>query len=494
MVLAGALLLIGVTPWLLSAGQTLSHDLAPPPNIANRAAPVDPGLTVYDITNTKATGDTLVALSASAGTIRWSRVFTGGVVTIMARGLADVIVGVDKMGAKKGDIMALRASDGSTLWQRELDGGISLRNLPSTPLALDATGAASSPLYVATSEISQSSLQPLTGFTALRASDGAVLWQDTAPASRPIRYSNPLVTPRTILFESSLYQLDGVAGDMEFLAADATTGQTTWVTMIHQGPNAVQRDFVAGTSAAYITTYDTARQRQEIEALRLTDGKVLWRADVDPTNGMLGLTGSGGVLAWTQTQVIALNVASGKTLWTVGRNASASADVTLQAAGDEPVVHANTMYFTAEVGNTYPQQPMVYAVDTASGKLRWTYHLPTSVGVALQWKNDKVYILDGENGVTALDAATGAVRWRLTESSGVWNPDWTVGGLGNSDWTVAPDTVWLGLSIDTPPRPGDICAGGVMYPFVWALSSEDGAVYWRTLIAEGHAFGSSACA
>src|SRR5579859_5658178 len=247
-VLAGALLLIGVTPWLLNVGQTLAQNPAAPPNIASRVAPVDPGLSVYEITNTEATGDTVVALAASAGTIRWSHVFTGGYVSIRARGSADVIVETHKVGAQKSDILALRASDGSTLWQRELDGGVSLGpggSLPNTPLPLDATGAASSPLYIATSELTQSALQPLSRFTALRASDGAVLWQVTAPASRPIRYSDPLVTPRVILFESSLYQLDGVAGDMEFLAADATTGRTIWMTMIHQGPNAVQRDFVA---------------------------------------------------------------------------------------------------------------------------------------------------------------------------------------------------------------------------------------------------------
>jgi outer membrane protein assembly factor BamB len=485
--LAGALLIIGATPLLINAVQTLTRNPPAPANVVNRAAPVADELVVYGVTDTQGTSDTLVALTARTGAIRWSKVFAGDLVIIRARGPMDVIVEESKVGSSECDIVALRASDGATLWRRALEGAIGggSQALRQTILPLDATGAAPSPLYVLTAQVSPPVLLPIMRFTALRASDGDVLWQDTSPASMPSRYSNPVVTPSAILFESSLFQQDGVAGHMELVAVDATTGQPSWVATIQQGPNATESDVVADKSAAYVAMYDAANQAQQIEALRLTDGKLLWRVAVDPTNGMLGLTGSGGVMVGTQTALIALDVASGKTIWTLGQtSATGAAGVAVRVDGPPPIANANTLYFMAYTGNTYPQQPMVYAIDATTGATRWTTHALSQVDVMLHWKNGVVYILGGDSGIIALDAGTGAERWRLAESGGLWNPD----------WTAAPDTVFLGLSIRTPPGRWSFCEGGVLYPFVWALSDADGSVYWRTLIAEGQAYGSTACA
>jgi outer membrane protein assembly factor BamB len=485
--LAGALLVGGATPLLISAAQTLTRNPSAPANVVNRAAPVADGLVVYGITDTKATGDTLVALTARTGAIRWSKVFAGDLVIIRARGPMDVIVGMSKVGSSECDIVALRASDGGTLWRRTLEGGIGggSQALLQTILPLDATGAASSPLYVSTAQHSPPVLLPIMRFTALRANDGAILWQDTSPASMPSRYSNPVVTPSAILFESSLYQQDGVVGHMELVAVDAATGQPTWVATIQQGPNATGSDIAADKSAAYVATYDAAKQAQQIEALRLTDGKLLWRVVIDPTNAILGLTGSGGVIAGTQTALIALDVASGKTLWTLGQtSATGATGVVVRPDGNAPTVNANMLYFMAFTGNSYPQQPMLYAVDTTTGVTRWMSKFPSDADVTLHWKNGVIYVLGGDFGVVALDASTGAERWHLAESGGIWNPD----------WTAAPDTLFIGLSIRTPPGRWSFCEGGVLYPFVWALSDADGAVYWRTLIAEGRAYGSTGCA
>ncbi len=483
--LAGALLLVGATPLLISAVQTLTRNPPAPANVANRAAPVADGLVVYGVTDTKATSDTLVALNARTGAIRWSKVFAGELVIIRARGPMDVIVETSKVGSSACNMVALRASDGATLWRRTLEGGIGggSQTLLQTMLPLDATGAASSPLYVLTAQHSPPVLLPIMRFTALRASDGAVMWQDTSPASMPSRYSNPVVTASAILFESSLFQQDGVAGHMQLVVVDAATGQPTWVATIQQGPNATESDVVADERAAYVATYDAAKQAQQIEALSLTDGKLLWRVATDPTNGILGLTGSGGVLVGTQTALIALDVASGKTLWMLGQTVGA-AGVAVRVDGPPPIANANTLYFVAYTGNTYPQQSMMYAIDATTGVTRWTSHAPSQVDVGLHWKNGVVYILGGDIGLVALDASTGNERWRLAEPGGMWNPD----------WTASPDTLFIGLSIRTPPGRWSFCEGGVLYPFVWALSDADGSVYWRTLIAEGHAYGSTACA
>lgn len=484
-VLAVALLLVGATPLLISAVQTFTSNPPAPPNVANRAAPVADGLVVYGVTDTKATSDTLVALTARTGAIRWSKVFAGDLVIIRARGPMDVIVEVSKVGSSECDIVALRASDGATLWRRSLEGSIGggSQTLLQTILPLDTTGAASSPLYVLTAQVSPPVLLQIMRFMALRASDGAVLWQDTSPDSMPSRYSNPVITPSVVLFESSLFQQDGIAGDMELVAVNAATGQPIWDAQIHQGPNAIESDFVADKNAAYVATYDTAKQAQQIEALRLTDGKLLWRVASDPTDGILGLTSTGGVMAGTQTALIALDVASGKTLWTLGQTSDIPG-VAVRVDGNAPVVNANMLYFTAFTGTAFPQQPMLYAVDTTTGATRWMSHIPPDANVTLHWKNGVVYILGGDVGVVALDASTGIERWRVAAS----------GGMSNPDWTAAPDTVFIGLSINTPPGRWHFCVGGVMYPFVWALSDKDGSVYWRTLIAEGHAYGSTACA
>lgn len=499
-VLLAVLLMATTIVSVRAAAAALTRNPAASASQANRDAPVASGGTVYTVTYTKTTSDTVVALDARAGTIRWSKVFAGDVVTIRARGPKDVIVEMSVIGRVGGAVMALRASDGSTLWQYTLGADELLgsgRGDVAAILPLDASGAAPSPLYVMSQLPAPGALAYPTRITALRAADGVVMWQDTAPASAPRRYERPTFSPTVILFESSLYLQDGVAGHMEIVAVDALTGQTRWNTTIQQGPNATLRDFIMDSRAAYVATYDTQNQRQEIEALRLSDGKTLWRVSSDLASGIVGMTGSGGVMIAARAAMVALDSASGKTLWSLGADASLGPGAALEGEQIAPVALAHTVYFVARFGSsTSLYLPVVYAVDAATGSPRWTYHLDKSTPTtnttlltsAAGGQGALLYIVSGQVGVTALDAATGAMRWQAPRPG-----DPQVEELSLLDVSAAPATLFLSLATVGPPRPGRICEGGVSYPSAWALSGTDGSVYWRTPIAPQHAFGSAAC-
>lgn len=75
-----------------------------------------------------------------------------------------------------------------------------------------------------------------------------------------------------------------------------------------------------------------------------------------------------------------------------------------------PVVGDKTV-FVATVDENYKQRAGVTAMDAASGAVKWKYTTRNSVKNSIAWDGNTVFAQDAEGYLYALDAATGQLRW-----------------------------------------------------------------------------------
>ena len=149
-----------------------------------------------------------------------------------------------------------------------------------------------------------------------------------------------------------------------------------------------------------------------------------------------------------------------------------------------PAVADGTVYVGSDDGN-------VYALDAATGHVRWTYSTLTYVEAKPVVVGGTVYIGGADNSVYALDAATGHVRWTYTTGDQVYSSPAVAGGtvyIGSNDHKVyALDaatghvrwTYTTGDQVDSSPA----VAGGTVYigsddHKVYALDAATGHVRW----------------
>jgi alcohol dehydrogenase (cytochrome c) len=134
-----------------------------------------------------------------------------------------------------------------------------------------------------------------------------------------------------------------------------------------------------------------------------------------------------------------------------------------------PIVVGGTMYYDTGLDQ-------VFAVDAATGKVRWTYTPPVNflagpglelsepVSRGVTYGNDKIFVTTADARLIALDAGTGKVLWKTQ----VADPE--AGNTMNS-----PGTFWKGEILVGGPA-GDAGLRG----FVAAYSAATGKQLWRT--------------
>ncbi len=182
------------------------------------------------------------------------------------------------------------------------------------------------------------------------------------------------------------------------VALNAQTGATRWTFQM----GATYTTPVPDNGIVY-----TASQDGYAYAINMTTGKQVWRfMRPAPVDGYPAL--ANGIVYYTSDigSVDALTASSGAHLWSF--QMPNSKDHLYSA----PAVARGTVYFGAGgVDNG------VYALDAATGKLRW--HTPLSADAAngdATVVNGLVYVSADDGALYAFDATTGALKWKYKTS------------------------------------------------------------------------------
>lgn len=186
-----------------------------------------------------------------------------------------------------------------------------------------------------------------------------------------------------------------------------------------------------------------------------------------------------------------LDAASGKLLWkfaTQGERRFAARHLHgTQPAGEvmpdpfdvylsSPALAADLVYFGSGDGN-------VYALEAASGKLRWSFHTGNVVHASPALAGGLLYVGSWDSYFYALDAATGQMRWRFKTGE---DPEINNQVGIQSSAVVAGDTVYFGCR-DSNLYALDARSGARRWAFSnkgsWVIGSpavRDGKVYFAT--------------
>lgn len=150
-----------------------------------------------------------------------------------------------------------------------------------------------------------------------------------------------------------------------------------------------------------------------LTALNAQTGVVRWKL---PTAGMIGrpVVANGAIYFAPQDgYVYAVDTATGHIRWRFQRTVNVS---TLVGIDGYPALDGNTLYVASDGGT-------VYALNAQTGKERWLFTLPDSKGhiyAAPTVGRGKVYLSSGNgaNAFYALDEATGKIAWQFAAPQG----------------------------------------------------------------------------
>jgi len=315
------------------------------------SAPTAVNGTVY-VTADGLTGGSLRAVDAADGSLLWSRessttlsspTVVGGTV-YLAGGFGQGI------GGEEG-LYALDATNGSTRWR--------FPALPTatTPTVVDGTA------YIATQNISLAGPNTVSLY-ALDAETGVEQWNRSW---RGIRVNPPTATGDTVYLGVAIDEPDagGSVRDGVVYAVDATDGAQRWS---FSTPTAVgTAPTVVGGSVYVGTGDDPFGRNSSLYAVDATNGTEEWSYDTDNGVGAAPTVADGTVYTSDGNRVYALRADSGTERWT------------FEGPGDSiaPTVANGTLYIGDDA---FSGGDGLYAIDAATGELRWQSE--TAAGVA----------------------------------------------------------------------------------------------------------------
>jgi outer membrane protein assembly factor BamB len=151
-----------------------------------------------------------------------------------------------------------------------------------------------------------------------------------------------------------------------------------------------------------------------------------------------------------------------------------------QGFASSPVVTAGVVYVADGAGD-------LSAVEAATGDLRWQVTLDAPYGIRSPTVTTDTVYASSEYGVFALDRASGAVRWEfgLFEPASVTVANELVyvggyGGLFALDAATGVEQWWQYMPMTVPAVAGDVLFVGGRDEAVHALDALTGATLWRT--------------
>ncbi|TDE35360.1 hypothetical protein E1295_36115 [Nonomuraea mesophila] len=250
------------------------------------------------------------------------------------------------------------------------------------------------------------------------------------------------------------------SGDGTVYALDAATGTLRW--RFRTGGSLLVDHVVAGG------TVFAANTSGRLVALDAATGRMRWSRRIDAMSDLVSATGR--LYVWTRkspfstkAEVLALNAASGTTLWS------------FRPEGDvlnpDPVLAGEVVHVGSDHGT-------VYALDAASGAMKWRFraggehdhtYLARAGGV--------VHAASTDGRVHALDGSSGQVRWKAR-----------IGGPVGSRPVPAGATVYLG---DTNGATYALDAGSGTRLWTFPTRGDKPGYKWSAAAASGlvHASG-----
>jgi len=253
------------------------------------------------------------------------------------------------------------------------------------------------------------------------------------------------------------------------------------------GNDPFQPPFISGTVVSRGRVFFTVETRQELWALRASDGGTLWHRGIGTDQGPLPVVAGGTVYVQGGGWIRAFDAATGNPRW-------AQQDGGLT---EPPVVAAGTVYVTSADGCCAAGLAAYRATD---GRLLWVRRIPgissmvapaVASGVVFTTSDGTTCCTRTNFGLWALDGSTGRTLWvrypplnASTYPPGVHDTPAVAGGVvyagGQDAYTTSGRRVWIN---DAPFGTADaspaVTAGSVYYPLQEGDVSNGGVCRYR---------------
>lgn len=366
---------------LAGCGSASSGSLAPPlvfpTTVPTPAGPPPPSVYLSSYSQGAGGTNSVSALDASDGTMRWQHSFQQ---TVNAPVLDSALVLV---GAADGKVYALDAHTGTVSWQRQIGG------FP------EIVQVVSGVVYVGGDQ--EVNAQPVpTPIFALNIADGSVRWQSQIQGV-------------------ALSVIDGVVyvgtTDQHLYALNVSDGSVRWQIGVDSFATVVYAD----SGQIYAISYRGGfGSNGVVYGLDPSKGTLKWRypaQDEQPflrvvaaTNGSIYLMTTEASTPMFPTLVLGIDGATGAIRWHV--------DVTKPPASIfSGVFDTGSIYLGASDGS-------LYAIKASDGSARWHAKFGNIIPFVLDVDEGVVYVSGQNQGMGAINASDGSLRWKYEKLDG----------------------------------------------------------------------------
>ncbi len=347
----------------------------PQPQVVNRPAPAAPDATIAFLqTGHGGYSHTVVGVSARDGATRWTRTLTGdGAVETLLRPAPDIIITVTTYQR----VTALRAADGAILWDYHSSAYLNLVTVDGARVVAVTLPAGG----VGTIEV-----------IALSLATGAVAWRVALPAS--VRQAQRLAIGDGQVFVEGWEPGTGTAPTTwVVIALRAEDGASQWTTV---GPAVAASDFEVQALFIMHGYAVVVPAVGPVTALRERDGLIAWTAtpnleepDNPPQNIAVTADSDTLYMVWWPSHwatgangrpipppVSMAAMAIGGTIrWHMNVQSASSAWSSL-AVSDGVLLSGNSVTADRAYGGYTPNGSLLAAYDAASGRLLWRDNSP----------------------------------------------------------------------------------------------------------------------
>ncbi len=187
------------------------------------------------------------------------------------------------------------------------------------------------------------------------------------------------------------------------IALDGVDGKEKWRTLLSSEVLAL-----SGVKHGVIVarTNDSA-----VHALDIGNGAVAWKASrISPPLTLRGasqpkVAGSAVLVGYDDGKLVALSLLDGEELWkTTVSVPSGRSELERMADIDGEIAYSDDVVYAANFNGR------VVAIDMVTGRLNWARDMSSHAGVCVD--ESRVYVVDADDSIWALDRTSGATLWR----------------------------------------------------------------------------------